>query len=113
MSIIATQNILRLLKPIFQRWERLRIFYNIFLTTLVLFPTGLQFKLPDWSELLILLFGAALANVCYFAGPCGEAYIGWIGFRSRAITVVLFLLGILVSIPCVYIYGFSYVLMMN
>ncbi|MCJ7511983.1 MAG: hypothetical protein MUO23_03305 [Anaerolineales bacterium] len=98
-------------REVFMRWERLRIPYNALLAAVVLFPTGGGFHWPDLAEIPILLLGAVLANLCFLAGPAAEAYLAWVGIRSKLVTAALFVGGVLVSIPCVYFFGFSVVLM--
>ena len=98
------------LRSIVLRWERLRILYNLVLLGLVLVPTGGSFQLPSLRELPVLAIGAVLANLCFMAGPVAEVYLSWLGLRSHWVTVVLFAGGLLVSIPCVYMFGFAYVL---
>ena len=95
MAIDIAQ-IFRDIKPVFIRWERLRILYNLMLILLVLYPydlATLRLRLP---EFLVLLMGAVLANLCFLAGPIAESYLYWIGIRSRAVTAGLFILGTLV-----------------
>ena len=46
-----------------------------------------------------LLVGAVLANLCFLAGPAAEAYLAWLGVRSRLVTVALFVAGVVVSLP--------------
>lgn len=98
-------------RPVFVRWERLRIPYNALLAMLVLLPMAGGFSWPDLGDLLVLLMGAVLANLCYLAGPAAEAYLAWLGLRSRLVTAALFIGGVLVSIPCVYFFGFGVALM--
>jgi hypothetical protein len=98
------------LRSIVLRWERLRILYNLVLLGLVLVPTGGSFQLPSLRELPALAIGAVLANLCFMAGPVAEVYMSWLGLRSRWVTAGLFAGGLLVSIPCVYMFGFAYVL---
>ena len=101
------------IRSIVLRWERLRILYNLVLLGLVLVPTGGSFQLPSLRELPVLAIGAVMANLCFMAGPVAEVYLSWLGLRSRWVTVVLFAGGLLVSIPCVYMFGFAYVLSMS
>ncbi len=101
------------LRSIVLRWERLRILYNLLLVGLVLLPTGGSFQLPSLREVPVLAVGAVLANLCFMAGPVAEAYLSWLGLRSRWVTAGLFAGGLLVSIPCVYMFGFAYVLLVS
>ena len=102
-----------MLRSILLKWERLRILYNLLLIGLVLIPTGGSFQLPSLRELPVLAVGAALANLCYLAGPLAEAYLCWLGQRSRWVTAGLFAAGLLISIPLVYMFGFSYALVLS
>jgi hypothetical protein len=98
-------------RQVFLRWERLRIPYNALLVAVVMLPAGGGFSWPDPGDFLILLMGAVLANLCFLAGPVAETYLAWLGMRSKLVTAVLFVGGVLVSIPCVFFFGFSVVLM--
>ena len=100
-----------MLQSIFLRWERLRVLYNLALVCVVLFPTGGTFQFPSLRELPVLAIGAVLANLCYLAGPIVEAYLAWLGLRTRWVTAALFFGGVLVSLPLVYMFGIAYVLM--
>jgi len=91
------------LKPYFQRWEPLRVWYNLILFVVLVVShvpyMGVAFLEP--MVFLIWLAGAVLANICFLAGPLAEAYLSWLGIRSRYILPVLFIGGVLISIPCV------------
>jgi hypothetical protein len=91
------------LKPIFLKWEKLRIPYNLILALVLILSHGQSMGARFFHPLAlsIWLTGAVLANLCFFAGPLAEAYIAWLGLRSRVVTVVLFVGGVLISIPCV------------
>jgi hypothetical protein len=104
---------LSMLRSILIRWERLRILYNLVLVGLVLLPTGGSIHLPSLRELPVLAVGAFLANLCYLAGPVAEAYLSWLGLRSRWVIAGLFAGGVLIAIPLVYMFGFSSALMMS
>lgn len=95
------------LKLIFKRWERLRILYNLLLLGVVLLAAGPGIALPDFLELLFLIMGAVLANLCFFAGPLTESYLAWLGLKSQLVTLGLFVLGVLISIPLVFLFEFS------
>src|ERR1041385_194251 len=91
------------LKPIFRRWEKLRLVYNLILAVVLFLSHGLSMGLAFFHPLtlLIWLVGAVLANLCFLAGPLAEAYLTWLGFRSPWGTGILFVGGVLISIPCV------------
>jgi len=91
------------LKPFFLRWEKLRPWYNVILAAVLVVShaphMGVLFLEP--MALLIWLIGAVLANICFLAGPLVEAYVSWLGIRSRYVMPLLFIGGVLISIPCV------------
>jgi len=91
------------MKPFFQKWEKLRSWYNVILATVLVVShaphMGVLFLEP--MALLIWLIGAVLANICFLAGPLVEAYVSWLGIRSRYVMPLLFIGGVLISIPCV------------
>jgi len=91
------------LKPIFRRWEKLRVVYNLILALVLFLSHGLNLGRAFFDPLILLiwLIGAVLANFCFLAGPLAETYLAWVGMRSRWVTAALFIGGVLVSIPCV------------
>lgn len=94
------------IKPVFLKWEKLRIPYNIILTLVVLGLVVPIKGLPHFTEITNVVMGAVLANLCFFAAPIVEAYMGWLGYRFKWTTPVLFMGGVLISIPCVFAYMF-------
>lgn len=86
---------------VFRRWERLRPLYNGLLAVFV--ALGPAFRHADAPEqvfaLVVCLFGAVLANLCYMAGPIAEAYLVWLGIESRIVTATLFVVGVAISLP--------------
>ena len=109
MKIRQTQlldEILELAKQAFLRWERLRILYNLALAvilyvTLRRMGVSLEYvnKRHDlWAEWVVC---ALAANVCYFGGPLADLYATWLGCRERMVTVGIFALGVVVSVPLV------------
>lgn len=100
------------MRPIILKWEKLRILYNVILALILILSAG---PAMGWHffhpvVLLIWLIGAVLANLCFLTGPLVESYIAWLGFRSRAVTAVLFVVGVLISIPCVLYFVVSFTL---
>ena len=84
-------------KAIFLAWEKLRIVYNLVLAVLTLlmgiillgeYAMSIQF----W---VMVVQGAIISNVCFFAGPIVETYVCWIGFRFDWLRTSLFVLGLL------------------
>jgi hypothetical protein len=94
------------LKPFFRAWEKLRIPYNLILAAVLLLShlplMGAAFFRP--MPLLIWLLGAVGANVLFLAGPQAEAYLDWLGIRSKVVRPALFIAGVLISIPLVWWY---------
>ena len=90
-------------KPIFMKWEKLRIPYNLILALVLILSHGasMGWRFLHPFVLLIWLIGAVLANLCFLTGPVAESYIAWLGLRSRFVTIGLFVGGVLISIPCV------------
>ena len=90
----------RIARGIFLAWEKLRLWYIGILTAVTLIATMLDFKAlvtsPDyWS---VVLSGAVVANLCYFAGPLVETYVTWLDFRVSWLRPLLFILGTLLSV---------------
>jgi hypothetical protein len=81
------------------RWERLRIAYNLVLAawTVLLTVPGMFAAWMSIDFLDAVLFGAIGANLCYSAGAVIEGYITWFVGTNRAITAVLFGLGLVLS----------------
>jgi hypothetical protein len=95
-------------RPIFLRWERLRIAYNALLLLLTIgWLAGIrdELVLPGPLEAgAILVVGALLANACFTAAPLVEAHLACLGLRSRLLTPLLFAAGALVSVPLVLLF---------
>ncbi len=91
------------IKPIFLKWEKLRILYNLILILIVILPQGKDIgsKCTAPNILPCLIFGAIAANLFFFAAPIAESYFAWLGIKSKYITLMLFLGGVLLSIPLV------------
>ena len=80
----------------------------IMISTIVSLATVSQSMRPDFrnpSIIIAWLFAAIGANICYFAAPIVEAYACWLGVKGRWITTILFVLGVLISIPLVAVFG--------
>ena len=97
-------------KGIFIKWEKLRVPYNlILLITLVVslatVSQSMRGHFINPSIIIAWLFAAIGANICYFAAPIVEAYACWLGVKGRWITTILFVLGVLISIPLVAVFG--------
>lgn len=95
------------------RWERLRLSYNAFLTSVVLLLTVFVFPvhLADFGYWIAVLIGAFIANLCFFTGPAIEGYGTHFRCWHGAFTIILFLAGLalatLLAIACVVSYPTS------
>jgi hypothetical protein len=81
-------------------WEKLRILYNGILgvEAIFVFFAGWSMGNNPGDILESLLLGALIANLCFCAGPVIDGYLSWFGFRSRAITWVIFLIGLGIAV---------------
>lgn len=82
-------------KSTFLAWERLRVIYIILLGLLTLLLAGPE--LLRLRTMVMIVEGAIVANVCYFAGPTMETYVRWLGYRGKWLRWFLFISGTLVS----------------
>jgi hypothetical protein len=88
-------SLLGIARPTFIAWEKLRIAYIAVLGLLtVLLAGGDLFRL-QMIEMIIV--GAVISNLCYFAGPLAETYVRWLGLRTIWVRVFLFAAGLLFS----------------
>jgi hypothetical protein len=96
---MSEEHLLESARRIFLRWERLRIWYNLILTCLVVGVTlASRQETTDWYLLTgRCIIGAVVANLLYIAGPIAESYLQWLGVRSRAITPIIFVSGLLAA----------------
>ncbi len=79
----------------FLAWERLRVIYIILLGLLTLLLAGPE--LLRLRTMVMVVEGAIVANICYFAGPIIEIYVRWLGYRGKWLRWFLFISGTLVS----------------
>jgi hypothetical protein len=82
--------------PILRRWERLRIVYNVTLIGIVIAFTLIAFpflfgSVPFWVR---VIFGAIIANTCYFIAPAIEGYGTLFQVWNSAFSILLFLAGL-------------------
>jgi hypothetical protein len=69
-------------------WEKLRVVYNaIGIIPTVLIAIFVRHFLVGLVECVVL------ANLCFCFGPLIDGYLTWFGFRHKAVTIVLFVLG--------------------
>jgi hypothetical protein len=85
--------------PVLRRWERWRILYNAVLAGITLLTACLDLEktLADPEFWGVVLAAAVLANACYCTGPFAEAYLYWLGVRGRAVGILIFAFGTLLS----------------
>ena len=83
-------------------WERLRVLYIALLGALTVFlampgviHNGSQ--LFTFRGMFILVEGAIIANICYFAGPTVETYVRWLGYDRKWVRWILFIGGTLLT----------------
>ena len=87
-----------LAKSVFIAWERLRIVYIVVLGAFTL-TLAIPGVLANGSHFLafrgivMILGGAIVANICYFAGPMIETYIRWLGHDRKWVRWFLFVGG--------------------
>ena len=102
-------------RAVLMRWERLRIVYNILLL-IVAFATALWWSAPQGtytssSFLHYFLYRALQANLLFCAGHVVDLVISWTGFGSKTVTVTLFTLGLLLSVPLTLLSVTTYVML--
>lgn len=82
-------------RPTFLAWERLRIIFVVVLGMLTLVLAG-----PTLTKLRVLVLvveGAFVANICFFAGPIVETYVRWLGYHRRWVRWLLFVGGTILT----------------
>lgn len=98
----ATPSLAQVARPIFMRWERLRLPYNLILAALTIWWHSAMLRAwPVWIAIGVCAIGA---NVCFLAGPVVESYLAWLELRSRWIAPAIFLGGVVISVPLVYLF---------
>lgn len=96
----------RSIRNIFRSWEKLRIVYNLVMLVVAILAiySAYQDTTCDAPQIhpVALAMGIALAamaaNLLYFAGPVLEAYVAWLGGRTRLLRWLLFIGGVMISI---------------
>lgn len=85
--------------PILHRWEKYRLWYNGVLIAYTVLCSA--WFMPEilldglfWFQLCIL---GAMSNLCFFLGPAIEAYGRYFGLWSRVLSLLLFLLGLMLT----------------
>ena len=82
-------------KSTFLAWERLRVVFILVLgipTLLLAGPNLLRFQ-----TIVLIAEGAIVANIAYFAGPCVETYVRWLGYNGKWVRWFLFLAGTMLT----------------
>jgi hypothetical protein len=79
-----------------KKWERYRLIYNAVLVVWTIILSVGLFGVPSLKVVLLIVFGALVANFFFCLGPGFDGYIQWIfGSRSWAIGMVILVLGTL------------------
>ena len=96
-----------LAKPIFIKWEFLRVLYNfIIIVALVLnFALSLEFYFLHYTILGVWISTLFWANLLFFLAPILETYIVWLGEKSLTVTAVIFGGCLVVALPSVMRYA--------
>jgi len=102
------KNILEKYKPVFLKWERRRIYYNLilfitFIYALLILDKDIIFKFkPQIVICMWILYGIG-ANVLYLVAPISESYFSWLGFNKNWFSWIIFIVGIIISVFLVFI----------
>ena len=84
-------------RAVFLAWEKLRIVYVIILCMVTLMLTG-STGFYNLRILRLIVEGAVVANLAYFAGPIVETYVRWLGYERMWPRWLMFGSGTLLSI---------------
>lgn len=90
-------SLLEIAKSVFLAWEKLRIVYLMILALITVLLIGLS-GILNLRLLRLIVLGAVVANVAYFAGPTIETYVRWLGYNRAWPRWVMFIGGTLISI---------------
>lgn len=93
----SERSLLTIARTVFLAWEKLRVVYVIILSVVTLMLTGTT-GFSNWQVLRLIIEGAVVANVAYFAGPTIETYIRWLGYERMWPRWLMFGSGTLLSI---------------
>ena len=98
---VETRNSLgSIARSTFLAWEKLRVIYLAILgiaTLLMALLDGWK-MVSEFEFWLILIQGAVVTNLGYFAGPVVDTYVSWLGLRSNWLRPTLFILGTVFSV---------------
>lgn len=83
-------------RPVMQRWEHLRLYYNVILVVFVILFAVFELpRLVTFPAFWIVCFvGGVVANLCFLVAPAIEAYSTCLNIWQRWMTLVLFLAGL-------------------
>ncbi len=96
-SEVVQTSLQAIARRVFLAWEKLRILYVIILALVTVLLTGVTGVL-NLGLLRLILLGAVVANVAYFAGPAIETYVRWLGYNRAWPRWVMFIGGTLIAI---------------
>ncbi len=87
-------------RSVFLAWEKLRIAYILILAVVTLLLTGMSGAnaFRNWQLLPLIVVGAFVANIAYFAGPSVETYVRWLGYNKIWPRWFMFVVGTLFAI---------------
>jgi hypothetical protein len=88
-------------RSVFLAWEILRLVFNAALLLIVLVVGHLFVTRESLGHLAFWRFMAMCAvgaNVCFSLGPIGEGYLALLGVRRSTARLLLFLVGLIVSV---------------
>lgn len=90
-------SLLDLAKPIFIKWERLRIVYIVVVGAVSV--AALLRNGPTDDGLFTLVAGFFIANALYFAGPITEVYVSWLRGSNETLWLrfLLFVSGVMIT----------------
>lgn len=91
------ESLLGIARQVFLTWEKLRIIYIGILAMFTLLLVGFS-GWPSLSLMIMVMFGAFVANLLYFAGPIVDTYIRWLGYRDSWPRLVMFIVGTIFSL---------------
>ena len=92
----APNSLVAIARKTFLAWEKLRILFVGILgliTVLATVPLGF----PSWRLLIIIVQGAIVANLAFFAGPVVETYVRWLGYNRMWPRWLMFISGTMMT----------------
>ena len=92
---VSDRTLHNIARKTFLAWERLRIIYIVLLGLLTLLLAGSS--LVRFRTIVMIVEGAIIANVAFFAGPTVETYLGWLGYEGKWVRWFLFVGGTLLT----------------